>query len=78
MQLQSNKNITKINYKEIKKINFSEIGADVPFFIHGQDSLVRGMGDIIVKQSFPKYYFLLIKPKQNCSTSEMYNQINLE
>lgn len=69
--------LQKLNFKEIKKINFSEIGADVPFFIRGQDSLVRGIGDIIVRQSFPKYYFLLIKPKQNCSTSEMYDQINL-
>jgi len=70
--------LEKLNYEEIKKINFSEIGADVPFFVHGKDSIVRGLGDIIVKQPFPKYHFLIIKPKQNCSTAEMYNQINLD
>ncbi len=69
--------LKKINYKNIKKINYGEIGADVPFFVHNQDSLVRGIGDIIIKQIFPKYYFLLIKPKQNCSTEEMYNQVNI-
>ena len=69
--------LQKLNYKEIKKINLSKIGADVPFFVNGKNSLIRGMGDIIVNQTFPKYYFLLIKPKQNCSTAEMYNNINL-
>jgi len=70
--------LKKLNYKEIKKINFSKIGADVPFFIHNQDSLVRGVGDIIIKKIFPKYYFLLIKPMQNCSTAEIYNQIKID
>ena len=69
--------LKKLDYKEIKSINFTEIGADVPLFVHNKDSLVRGIGDIIIKQQFPKYYFLLIKPMQNCSTKEMYNQINI-
>lgn len=70
--------LEKLNYKDIENKNFSEIGADVPFFIRNQDSLVRGIGDITVQQQFPKYYFLLVKPIKNCSTIEMYNQINLD
>jgi len=69
--------LKKLKYKEIKTKNFSEIGADVPLFVQNQDSLVRGIGEITIKQLFPKYYFLLIKPMQNCSTEEMYNQINI-
>ena len=69
--------LKKLDYKEIKTINFSEIGADVPLFVENQDSLVRGIGNITIKQSFPKYYFLLIKPIQNCSTEEMYNEVNV-
>ena len=69
--------LKKLDYKEMKTINFSEIGADVPFFVEKQDSLVRGIGDITIKQLFPKYYFLLIKPIQNCSTEEMYNEVNI-
>jgi len=69
--------LKKLDYKEIKTINFSEIGTDVPLFVKNQDSLVRGIGEITTKQLFPKYYFLLIKPMQNCSTQEMYNQINI-
>jgi len=70
--------LEKLNYKNLKNKNFAEIGADVPFFIGNQDSLVRGIGDITVKKLFPKYFFLLIKPIQNCSTKEMYNEINVE
>ena len=69
--------LKKLDYTEIKTINFSEIGADVPLFVENQDSLVRGIGDITIKQSFPKYYFLLIKPIQNCSTQEMYHEVNI-
>ena len=69
--------LKKLDYKEIKTINFSEIGADVPLFVENQDSLVRGIGDITKKQLFPKYYFLLIKPIQNCSTQEMYHEVNI-
>ena len=70
--------LEKLNYKNLKNKNFAEIGADLPFFVENQDSLVRGIGDITVKKPFPKYYFLLIKPIQNCSTKEMYNEINID
>jgi 4-diphosphocytidyl-2-C-methyl-D-erythritol kinase len=69
--------LKKLDYKEVKTINFSAIGADVPLFVENQDSLIRGIGDIAIKQSFPKYYFLLIKPIQNCSTEEMYNEVDV-
>ena len=70
--------LKKLDYTETKTINFSEIGADVPLFVANQDSLVRGIGNITIKQSFPKYYFLLIKPIQNCSTEEMYNAVDIK
>jgi len=68
--------LEKLNYLDLKMKNFSEIGADVPFFINNQDSLIREIGNITINQSFPKYFFLLIKPIQNSSTREMYDQIN--
>ena len=70
--------LKKLDYKEVKTINFSAVGADVPLFVENQDSLIRGIGDITIKQSFPKYYFLLIKPIQNCSTEEMYNEVGVK
>ena len=70
--------LEKLNYKDLKMKNTSQIGADVPFFVSNQDSLIREIGDVIIKKPFPKYYFLIIKPKHNCSTKEMYNEIDLD
>ena len=70
--------LEKINKVDLKKKNFAEIGADVPFFINNHDSLIREIGNITIRYSFPKYYFLLIKPFYNCSTKKMYNLIELE
>tara|TARA_B110000196_G_scaffold289742_1_gene275524 strand:+ start:644 stop:1474 length:831 start_codon:yes stop_codon:yes gene_type:complete len=70
--------LEKLNYTDIKSKNFAELGADIPFFLRNHDSLIRGIGDSTIDQFFPKYYFLLIKPLQNCSTVEMYKQINLD
>ena len=69
--------LEKLNYKNLKSKDYAEIGADVPFFISNHDSLIREIGNVIIKQPFPKYYFLIIKPIHNCSTKEMYNLINL-
>ncbi len=70
--------LEKLNYKNLKYKNFAEIGADVPFFVNNHDSLIREIGDVVIKKSFPKYYFLIVKPKYDCSTKEMYNQINID
>ena len=67
--------LEKLNKIDLKKNNFAELGADVPFFINNHDSLIREIGNITIKCSFPKYYFLLIKPVYNCPTKKMYNLI---
>ena len=62
-------------YKKNKKNNFSSLSTDIPIFINQQDCLVRGIGDKIKKQIYPKYFFLLIKPEFNFSTTLMYKKI---
>ena len=52
--------LEKLNYVDLKKKNFSAVGADVPFFINNKDSLIREIGNITINQSFPKYFFFLI------------------
>ena len=68
--------LQKLDYKNIKKNNLASLGADIPFFVQNCDSLVRGVGDIIINKHFPKYFFLLVKPEQNLSTSKMFSQID--
>ena len=70
--------LEKLNYIDLKKKNFANIGADVPFFIYNHDSLIKEIGNITIRQYFPKYYFLIIKPLHNCSTKKMYTLIKSE
>ena len=69
------KKILILNKKEIEKISYS-IGSDVPLFVNQSDCLIREKGNKIINQIFPKYFFLIVKPNINCSTSEMYQQLN--
>ncbi|SVA61492.1 uncharacterized protein METZ01_LOCUS114346, partial [marine metagenome] len=53
---------------EIIKINkdyklYSQLGADIPVFLYGKNALVEGIGEKVIKHEFPKYFFLLVKPK---------------
>ena len=40
-----------------------------------KDCLIRGIGEKITNKLYPRYYFLLVKPKSNCSTRKMYEQL---
>ena len=63
-----------IDYKSSNQ--YISIGSDVPLFINFHDCLIRGRGEKIINQIFPKYYFLIVKPNLSCSTKEMYLQIS--
>ena len=55
---------------------YVSLGADIPSFLFANNCLVRGIGDLVSEQYFPKYYFLLVKPSINFSTKEMYEKIS--
>ena len=65
--------IDKRNYKD-----YGALGADIPCFLFGNNCLISGIGERVFSQSFPKYYFLIIKPSFNNSTKEMYRKLNLK
>ena len=52
------------------------LGSDVPSFFYQKDCLIQGKGDKISNLSFPKFYFLLVKPALNCDTKKMYDLVN--
>ena len=67
----------KMQLIEIQEIfTYAPLGADIPCFLFADNCLVRGIGDLVSEQYFPKYYFLLVKPSINFSTKEMYNKIS--
>ena len=63
-------NLEIIERKNI--FEYVDFGSDIPFFLNQHDSLVRGKGDLISNIIYPKYFFLIIKPKFNCPTKKMY------
>jgi 4-diphosphocytidyl-2-C-methyl-D-erythritol kinase len=67
----------KLSLQELKNIG-SQIGADVPFFIDEQPSLVEGIGELITPFKLDgNYWILLIKPTKGVSTTDVYKQFTL-
>jgi 4-diphosphocytidyl-2-C-methyl-D-erythritol kinase len=66
--------IKKLNLKEVGK----EIGADVPFFINSKSCYVAGFGDRLQEPFTKNIEFLLISPKINVSTSQIFQSKHLK
>ena len=54
---------------------YASLGADIPCFLFKKDCIATGMGENLIAQPFPKYFFLLVKPKFNNSTKRMYQKL---
>lgn len=54
-----------------------QLGADVPFFIHGQNAFVEGIGEKIQGLELEKRDFLVIFPKQGITTSSIFQDPGL-
>ena len=48
------------------------LGADVPFFVHGENALVRGVGELIVPVSLPPTWIALAEPSVAVSTAAIF------
>jgi 4-diphosphocytidyl-2-C-methyl-D-erythritol kinase len=48
------------------------LGADVPFFVHGQSAWIEGVGEQLTFYDFPSQCFLVIKPHSAVSTGEIF------
>jgi 4-diphosphocytidyl-2-C-methyl-D-erythritol kinase len=54
-----------------------QLGADVPFFIHGQNAFVEGIGEKIQGLELENRDFLVIFPKQGITTSSIFQDPEL-
>jgi 4-diphosphocytidyl-2-C-methyl-D-erythritol kinase len=54
-----------------------QLGADVPFFIHGQNAFVEGIGEKIQGLELENRDFLVIFPKQGITTSSIFQDPGL-
>ena len=49
------------------------LGADVPFFVHGENAVVRGIGEIVKPVSLPRQWLALAMPPVAVATSEIFD-----
>jgi 4-diphosphocytidyl-2-C-methyl-D-erythritol kinase len=53
------------------------LGADVPFFIYGQNALALGIGEILSPVDIPKQYFVLVKPSFHIPTRNIFAHLKI-
>ena len=55
-----------------------QLGADVPFFIYGENAYATGIGDKFSAIKIPKWYFVLIKPEFQIATKNIFEALNFK
>lgn len=68
---------TGLSNQELMSLGLS-LGADVPFFIQGQNALVEGIGEIITPIEIPQLYFVIVKPNFHIPTKDIFANLNLD
>lgn len=53
------------------------LGADVPFFIFGQNAWMEGIGEILHPLSLPQRYFVVLTPKVHVATATIFRDPDL-
>jgi 4-diphosphocytidyl-2-C-methyl-D-erythritol kinase len=54
------------------------LGADVPFFLHGHDALVEGIGERMRPIDLPRARFAVVKPAEGLSTARIFGDPGLK
>lgn len=55
----------------------AQLGADVPFFVRGQNALVEGIGEITTPIEIPEFYFVIVKPNFHAPTKDIFAALDL-
>ena len=54
------------------------LGADVPFFVHGEHAFVEGIGERITPVALPRLWLAVIKPAASLGTAQIFGSPALE
>lgn len=54
-----------------------ELGADIPFFIHGQAAFAEGIGEVLTTTSPPEKWYLIAIPPVSIATKTIFNDPQL-
>ena len=61
------------NRRELVEIGLS-LGADVPFFLFGQDAFVEGVGELMQPVSLAPAWYVIVFPNVSIPTAEIFRQ----
>jgi 4-diphosphocytidyl-2-C-methyl-D-erythritol kinase len=53
------------------------LGADVPFFLHGQDAFAEGIGERLTTVQLPPLWFAVLWPRVHVSTADIFADAGL-
>ncbi len=68
---------TKLSRQDLAAIGL-HLGADVPFFIHGHNAWVEGVGEKITPVTLPPAHFVVCKPPLGLSTAAIFSSPELK
>lgn len=54
-----------------------QLGADVPFFLFGQNAFAEGIGDALVAVKTPESWFLVVEPGVSVPTQQIFSSTEL-
>src|SRR5439155_22534407 len=54
------------------------LGADVPFFVHGRNAFVQGVGERIEPLALPRTWLAVVKPGASIATADVFGSPRLE
>ena len=66
----------QLSQKELQKLAL-KLGADVPFFIFGQNAWAEGVGEKLTPFSNPAKDYLVLAPNEKVSTKEVFESLDL-
>ena len=66
----------KLSRRELMNLGV-QLGADVPFFLFGQNAFAEGIGELLQTVSLPEACFLLVYPKVHIPTVDVFKDPNL-
>lgn len=61
---------------ELKRVGLA-LGADVPFFVHGENAFAEGVGEELTTVDLPESWFVIIHPRQHVPTAAIFSDERL-
>jgi 4-diphosphocytidyl-2-C-methyl-D-erythritol kinase len=68
---------TGLSQKELIKLGAS-LGADIPFFIHGENAWAEGIGENLTTIKIPEQYIVIICPDFHLATKDVFANLDLD